>query len=93
MLLGALLIGLLTAYYLGLEVGITAAIAAAGLFLAAAVIPVLSVPIYLVVAVFIIGVIWLGPRRARAKDARVQAVRTALRRWSRQILGKVWRRM
>jgi membrane-bound ClpP family serine protease len=90
MLLGALLIGLLTAYYFGIQLGITAAVTAALLFLAAAVVPGLSVIIYIAVAVYVAGVCWLGPRRARQK---AEAHKDLLRRWSRQMLGKLWRRM
>jgi membrane-bound ClpP family serine protease len=90
MVLGALLIGLLTAYYFGIQLGITAAVTAALLFFAAAIAPGLSVIIYIAVAAYIAGVCWLGPRRA---SHRAEASRDLLRRWSRRILGKLWRRM
>jgi type III secretory pathway component EscV len=90
MVLGALLIGLLTAYYFGIQLGITAAVTAALLFLAAAVVPGLSVVIYIAVAVYVAGVCWMGPRRA---SQNAEASKNLLRRWSRQILGKLWRRL
>lgn len=90
MLLGALLIGLLTAYYFGVQFGITAAVTAAVLFLAAEVVPPLTLIIYLAVAVYVAGVCWLGPRRARQN---AENSKNLVRRWSRQLLGKLWRRM
>lgn len=89
MLFGALVVGLLTAYYYGLNVGIAAALGAAGLFLVAAVVPGTTMLIYGVVAVFVAGVCWLGPRMSN----RDNEVRSALRRLGKRLLGSLWRRL
>lgn len=65
MLIAAAVIGLLTAYYFGLKPGGYAAAGAAALFSIAAIVPSLAVPIYLVVSIALIGVLFFGPRVQR----------------------------
>lgn len=90
MIIGALLIGLLTAYYFGIRTGVTAAAASALLFFVAAVVPGTTILVYSLVGLFVAGVCWLGPRRpAQAEND----ARAAMRRLGRSALGKLWRRL
>lgn len=89
MFLGALIIGLLTAYYFGIKPGLTAAAGAVLLFFLAALLPDTAVIIYSVVAVFITGVCWAGPRRESPDND----ARNALRRWTRRAARDLWRRL
>jgi len=85
MLIAALVIGLLTAYYFGLKPGGYAAAAAAALFAIAALIPGLAIPIYLVVAIGLIGLFSFGPRVQ--KPGR----KTDFLRWAHRTLKRVRR--
>jgi len=85
MLIAALVIGLLTAYYFGLKPGGYAAAAAAALFAIAALFPALSIPIYLVVAIALIGILFYGPRTQRPGH------RADLLRWLRRVLKQLRR--
>ena len=80
MLIAALLLGALTAYYFGLRLGLYAAAATAALCLVAMFVPGWSVPIYVLLAIGAVTVIVVGPRRKRPPDV-VLAVR-----WVRQRL-------
>jgi hypothetical protein len=64
MLLGALGVGLLAAYYFGLQAGIWAAAAAAALLIAAMV-PGLSLYAYVVLAIGVAALAFLGPKLRR----------------------------
>ena len=90
MLIGALLIGLLTAYYFGVKPGVIAAASSALLFIVADVIPGTALLVYGAIAVFIIGVCLLGPRFVKPEEE--QGGRK-VRRMARQALGKLWRWM
>ncbi|MCG8417776.1 MAG: hypothetical protein MJE77_07515 [Proteobacteria bacterium] len=90
MFIGALLIGLLTAYYFGLKPGIIAAAASVLLFIVADAVPPAQLAIYAVIAVFITGVCFLGPRTARSDETDPQ---NAVRRWTRRLVGELWRRL
>ncbi len=70
MILAALVVGLVTAYYLGVRAGVTAAAAAGGLFLVAAIVPALSTIAYLAVGAGVAGVCVIGPRRERPPSSR-----------------------
>ena len=85
MLIAALVIGLLTAYYFGLKPGGYAALGAAALFAIAAISPGLAVPIYLVVSVALIGILFFGPRTQRPGH------RADLLRWLRRALKQLRR--
>ncbi len=63
MIIAAIVIGLVTAYYFGVRVGTYAAVAAAGLFFLAAVWPSRALFIYGVTAVGFLGILMVGPRR------------------------------
>jgi hypothetical protein len=65
MFIAALLVGLLVAYYFGLRPGLFAAAATAGLFLAAAVMPVVAIYAYVLVGAGVAGVVLLGPKLKR----------------------------
>ena len=69
MLLSAIVIGALTAYYFGLRAGYYAAAATFVLCLAALVVPRLAPPLYLVLAGGAIVIQQIGSRRPRPADA------------------------
>jgi hypothetical protein len=87
-LIPALLVGGLTAYWFGLRAGGWAAAATLALCLLAAMVPGLERPVHLVLAAAVVGVCLVGPRRERPPDAvrAVKAVRMAYQqlrsRWS-----------
>lgn len=62
MILGALVIGAITAYYFGLRVGAFAAAGAAGLFVLGIVMPGKLLWSYGLVGAFVTGVLVVGPR-------------------------------
>ena len=82
MLLAAVIVGGLTAYWLGLRAGLWAAGAALLLLVVADWMPLLALPIYLLLAVGVIGVCLVGSRKGRAIDV----IPTA--RWLRATLGQ-----
>lgn len=86
MLIAALIVGLLTAYYLGLRAGVTAAAVTAGAFLVAAVVPRLATLAYLTVGIGVAAVCLIGPTRPRPPSSR----RAIL--WIRHTLGKYWKK-
>ena len=90
MFIGAILIGLLTAYYFGIKHGIVAAATSAVLFIIADIVPGTTLIIYGTVAVFIAGVALLGPRFVKPEEE--QGGRK-VRRLAKQALGKLWRWM
>ncbi len=90
MIIGALLIGLLTAYYFGIKPGIIAAGVSGLLFLIASIVPGASLTVYGVVVVFIVAVCLVGPRMPGAKE---NDGKKTLRRWGRRIMGKIWRQL
>jgi hypothetical protein len=69
MLIAALVIGGLTAYYFGLRLGAYAAAGTALLCLVATFMPRYAVPIYVALAGAAVAVIVIGPRRKRPADA------------------------
>ncbi len=84
MVVAAIVIGLVIAYYFGVKPGGYAAAVAAGLFVIATVVPPLATPIYVVVALGLIGVLLVGPRVQRPDSSRKYfrlARRTAMRWW------------
>ncbi len=82
MLLAALVVGGLTAYYFGLRWGAYATVAAFALYIVALLVPSLKMPIYAFVAAGAFAVWRIGSRRPRPPDAvlAVHVVRQALRR-------------
>lgn len=69
MILAALFIGLLTAYYFGIRTGSAAAGAALGLFLLAAVAPAAKLLVYGLIAAAVVAVFVIGPRTTPPDDA------------------------
>ena len=65
MLIAALAVGLLTAYYFGVRPGMAAAGTTAALFLLALVAPGVALYAYAAVAVGVFGLLWAGPRMRR----------------------------
>jgi hypothetical protein len=65
MIIAALAVGLIAAYYLGFRVGIYAAAITAGLLLAAKVIPGSTIPVYLLIGGGLAAVHVIGKRRPR----------------------------
>jgi len=66
MLVAALVVGVLTAYYFGLRLGLYAAAATAGALFATLVVPGVTWLVYGAVAVTIVGLVYLGPRYGKA---------------------------
>jgi hypothetical protein len=87
MLLTALVIGALTAYYFGLRAGCWAAGATFALCLAALFVPRLALPLNLVIAAGALVVWRVGSRRPRPADA-VMATRVV-----RRAVGRAWARL
>src|SRR5688500_7914561 len=65
MLIAALAVGLLTAYYFGVRPGLVAGGATAALFVIAMVAPVVALYAYVVVGVGVAGLLFAGPRLRR----------------------------
>jgi hypothetical protein len=76
MLVAALIMGALTAYYFGLRLGVYAAAATAGALFATIVIPGMTWLVYGAIAVSMVGLVYLGPRYGKA--AGVTGMRHAL---------------
>jgi hypothetical protein len=87
MIVAAILVGLLAAWYLGLRAGGIAACVSAGLFLLAMIAPKLAWPIYLIVGAGVGILIFAGPRLAPPEDARV--FRQGLRRVARLVRRRI----
>jgi hypothetical protein len=87
MILAALFIGLLTAYYFGIRAGSAAAGVALGLFLLAAIAPGAKLLVYGLVAVAVVALFVIGPRTTPPDDA------TQLRRVLSGLWGQVKRRL
>ena len=86
MVLAALILGALAAYYFGLRTGAVVAASTFGACLVALFVPKLALPIYIAVAVAMFAIWQIGARRQRPTDA-VLAVRFAQhavkRAWSK----------
>jgi len=82
MLIAAIVCGLVTAYYFGLQAGLYAAVVGAGLSLVAVVVPPWAMWAYSALAVGLIGVCLLGPRFGKPLGNRkaVMAVRMAYKK-------------
>ncbi len=75
--MAVLLMGALAAYYFGLRVGAWAAAGTALLCAAALMLPLYAIPIYILLAVGVVGILIIGPRRKKPTDA-VRVTRTAV---------------
>lgn len=87
MLIAAVVIGLVTAYYFGLRSGGIAAAVAGGLFLAALVMPGRALTIYALVGVGLVVVLALGPRYGRP------GAKANLLKLVRRTVGQLWRKL
>ena len=88
MFIGAILIGLLTAYYFGIKPGVIAAAGSFMMFVVAEVVPAVALWVYGAVALFIVGVCLLGPRMVKPDE---DSGGRKVRRMARQAIGKLWR--
>lgn len=88
MFIGAILIGLLTAYYFGVKPGVIAAAGSFMMFVVAEVVPGAALWVYGLVALFIVGVCLLGPRKVKEDE---ESGGRKVRRMARQAIGKLWR--
>ena len=66
-MLAALVVGALTAWYLGLQAGVIAAIVTAAALILAAVVPGLTLTIYVVVIGWSAALYFLGPKMSKGK--------------------------
>ena len=87
MLLSALVIGALTAYYFGVRAGVWAAGATFVLCLVALALPRFALPLYVVLAAGAVVIQQVGSRRPRPHDA-VLATRLA-----RRAVGRAWNKL
>lgn len=77
MIIGALVIGAMTAYYFGIRVGAIAAVASAGLFLMGIVMPSKLLWSYGLVGAFVVGVLVIGPRLPGRQEKKADFLRFA----------------
>lgn len=68
-MLAALVVGGLTAWYLGIQAGVIAAIATAGALLLAAFIPGMTIAVYALILAWTAALYFLGPKIGKSKDA------------------------
>jgi hypothetical protein len=87
MFIAAIIIGVVCAYYLGMQAGIYGGAASLVLLLIGAAIPALSMYAYLLVAVGLIGVCIVGPRLERSPS------NTTVMKGARKVLGKLWKKL
>lgn len=85
MILAALVIGAISAYYFGLRIGAIAAIASAGLFVVGIVMPSKLLWAYGLVAAYTLGVLVLGPRMPGRQENKADFFRVA-RKTSRRVM-------
>ena len=83
MLIAAIVVGLVTAYHLGIRAGMLGAATAAGLFAAAWVIPGATLYAYVLIGVGLVGVCTLGPRFHSTSGADAKAIRAMRKAASR----------
>jgi len=86
MLIAALIVGAITAWYFGLRRGLWAAVVAAILCTVALFMPRYAIPIYVGLSVAVVAVIGVGSRRPRPPDA-LLAVHWLRRRVRKLISG------
>lgn len=91
MLIAALLIGAITAYYFGLRLGAFAAVGATALFFLGILMPGQIVWTYGVVGAYTVGVLFIGPRMPGRKEKRADFLRL-VRRGAAVIL-RLYRRL
>lgn len=87
MFVAAIIIGVVCAYYLGVQAGIYGGAATLVLLLIGAAIPSLAMYAYLIVAVGLVGVCLIGPRLEKSPS------NTAVMKGARKILGKLWKKL
>ena len=89
MILAALFIGLLTAYYFGIRAGSAAAGVTLGLFLLAAIAPGAKLLVYILIGVAVAALFYIGPRTTPPADAaQLRRVITGLRLYLERRLGR-----
>jgi len=85
MLVAALVVGAVTAYYLGLKAGGVAAVVAGALFLVAMVVPGVRWTIYLGVGAALVAICWIGPKLPRRKDSQIALG------WAKRLGKRLWK--
>ncbi len=91
-LITAVIIGLLTAYYFGVRMGAFAAVGSAVLLVAALVLPGFSWQLYGLLAVFVVGVCLAGPKLGKSMPLGDVLRRSRqLTGWASKWLGKLRR--
>lgn len=88
-MLAALIVGALTAWYLGLRAGVIAAVATAGALLIAQFVPGLTVTVYALVVAWSAGVYFLGARFAQTGSTPTwwSAATGQASAWLRKVMG------
>jgi hypothetical protein len=94
-MLAALIVGALTAWYLGLRAGVIAAIATAGALIAAAFVPGLTLAVYALVAAWSAALYFLGAKISAKKPGAglgvtggVLGVANQVSAWAKKLVGK-----
>ncbi len=89
-MLPALIVGALTAWYLGLRLGIIVAAATALALLVATFVPGLSITVYALVIAWAAALYFFGPKIAKAsgKPGLMGGAFTQASSWARKILGR-----
>jgi hypothetical protein len=87
MVLAALILGALAAYYFGLRTGAAVAVATFAACAVALFVPKLALPIYVAVAIAMFAIWQIGARRKRPTDAVLAT------RFVRQAVGRVWSKL
>jgi hypothetical protein len=86
----ALIVGALTAWYLGLRIGIVVAVVTAVALLAATVIPGMSITVYALVIAWAAALYFFGPKisKASGKSSLLSGTFGQASSWARRILGR-----
>ena len=89
-MLAALIVGALTAWYLGLRIGVIVAVATAAALLAATVIPGMTLTIYVLVIGWSVALYFFGPKisRVSGKSSLLGGTLGQATSWARKVLGR-----
>jgi hypothetical protein len=93
MLIAAVVVGALTAFYFGIKWGVYAAVASLALLAAAMVVPGLTIWAYAAIGLGIVGIVTVGPKRAKQNQTHAFQAYTWVRKGTSQAkktLAKLW---